>query len=39
MENNGKKYESDDQIINSMTAQGKNRKRKDSVRTNRLSEF
>ena len=36
MENNGNKYESDDQIINSMTAHGKNRKRKDSVRTNRL---
>lgn len=36
MEENDKKYRTDDQIAKSMTAEGKNRKRRDTVRTNRL---
>lgn len=36
MDNNRKKYETEDQIIDSMTAEGKNRKRKGTARTNRL---
>lgn len=36
MDNKGNKYETEDQIINSMTAQGKNKKRHDAVKTNRL---
>lgn len=36
MDNNSKGHETQDQIIDSMTAEGKNRKRKDTVKTNRL---
>lgn len=36
MDHNQKKYESEDQIIDSMTAEGKNRKRHGTARTNRL---
>ena len=36
MDNKDKKYETEDQIINSMTAEGKNKKRKDTGSTNRL---
>ena len=36
MDNNNKGHETQDQIIDSMTAEGKNRKRKDTVKTNRL---
>ena len=36
MEENDRKYRTDDQIAKSMTAEGKNRKRRDTVRTNRL---
>ncbi len=36
MDTKDKKYETEDQIINSMTAEGKNKKRKDTASTNRL---